>query len=144
VLADNWLQPSGDQSRRILGELVKPGEKVQTPIAFTLSTIGPAQAREVVSKGKDGKENKKSVDISEVTGTLEVGTKKLPVKGEATVSFQKPRDGGVNGVGINVFLTLKGSDLGLKTLAAEEVDLRISFRGTSEAGPPPKAPKGKK
>jgi len=144
VLADNWLQSSGDQSRRILGELVKPGEKEQTPIAFTLSTIGPAQAREVVSKGKDGKENKRTVDISEVTGTLEVGTKKLPVKGEGTVSFQKPRDGGVNGVGINVFLTLKGSDLGLKTLAAEEVDLRIGFRGTSETGPPPKDPKGKK
>jgi hypothetical protein len=126
IVFDRMCQPNGDQSRRILGELVKPGEKPQTPsVTFAvkslkLSAAGPEAALA-------GKEKKGKGEPAELDAVLDVAGKKLPVKAPATITYRSDKTLILQ---IDAAFTVQGADLGLK---AENAKGPISVRACVQA-----------
>jgi hypothetical protein len=112
------VQPNGDQSRKVLGELCAPG---QPPVVtLTVTEMG------VLQTAAGGKEKGQT---AELPGVLEVGPRKVPVK--VVVNF---RHHGGKGDEKNTALmlegrgTLKAADLGLKALAPDAaVEVRMGL-----------------
>ena len=135
LVCDKMAQDRGDQSRRVIGELCAP-EKPPV-LTLTVSGIGPLQATVAGAKDKN-----KPGSSAELTGTLDIAGRKLPVK--ALTSFRQ-HDG--KGYEKNAALmldgkfTIKASTLGLKTLAPT-ADIEVRFGMT--AYPPEMAASGGK
>ena len=110
---DQMAQPNGDQSRKVLGELCQPGQ----PPAVTLiiTGMGPLQAAAGNSKDNNGQ-------TAELSGDLHIGATKVPVK--VATSF-RPHGGKGDEKKIALMLegrfTVRASDLGLKSMAANAV-----------------------
>jgi hypothetical protein len=142
VACPTWVQVQGDQSRRVLGELLA-GKEPQDfpPVRFALGDLGPMKTLESRTTDAKGKELLRSVQYVEGKGRLEFNGRTLDVATRSILNFSAAMpDNGKPGVGIETFLTVKGRDLGLSRLADDEIDLRIGMRGTLEKSEPPKAP----
>ena len=111
LLLDKMAQDKGDQSRKVLGDLCAP-EKYP---AITLTVTGMSAPQDAATGGKD-----KGTQVAELTGTLELGGRKIPVKIPTKL---RPHNGKGDEKNAALFLdgkaTLPASALGLKTLAAE-------------------------
>lgn len=142
-------QPRGDQSRRVLGELVK-GEQAPA-LRFTLESLGKPQTIELSGMDAKGKPVTRTVEFCEGKGTLELGNQKIPVTPRVTFQFGKTQgvwrgpgkiDKPVDSVHLDAWLTFKASDLGLKAFGPDRgIDLRIGMSGIA---PPPGAQTGEK
>lgn len=140
VECTTWCQPKGDQTRRVLGELIK-GD-VPPKLTFAISALGAVKTEAITETDKNGKAVEKVLTFQDATATLDIGGTTVAVKPKCTVRWKAgARDGTSVGVRITAYCTIKGSDLGLKTLGSEEIDVRISMTGTETQGPQPKAPK---
>ncbi|MEI6232949.1 MAG: hypothetical protein WCT04_07850 [Planctomycetota bacterium] len=137
VACNTIAQNKGDQSRRILGELVK---NEQAPkFEFTLSALGPLKTQELSSVDKKGTAQTRTVEYFEGKGTLEFGAKKLDVAPRVTVGYRGPKEGGVDGVRLTAWLSLTAKELGLSALPPEsEIDVRIGMSGTTLTANPAK------
>ncbi len=135
-------QSKGDQSLRLLGELFKSEEA--PALQFKLDSLGKLQTIELTSADAKGKPQKRTVDYYDAKGTLELAGQKIPVTPKVTVAFGKAQgiyrgpnkvDPAVDSLQLNAWMTLKGSDLGLKSPATNtEIDIRIGMSGIA---PPP-------
>ena len=137
VACTTIAQNKGDQSRRILGELIK---NEQSPkFEFTLRTLGPLKTQELTSVGRKGNLETLTVEYYEGTGTLEIGTRKIDASPRITVNYQGPKGGAVDSVKLNAWLTLTAKELGLSAPAPEGVvDIRIGMSGTTLTANPAK------
>lgn len=108
LVCDKMAQANGDQSRRVLGELCPPGQP--PPVTLTITGMGPLQA--AVNAGE------KNAQVAELSGALQVGNTRTPVK--IAASF-RPHGGKGDEKNFALMVegkfTLKAGDLGLKTLA---------------------------
>ena len=141
VACTHWVQVQGDQSRRVLGELLQ-GKTPDAfpPVRFTLSDLGEMKTLETKSVDAQGKELVKSVRYAEGKGKLDFAGRSLDVATRSILNFSTTMpDNGKPGVGLETFFTVKGRELGLVSLADDEVDVRIGMRGTLEKSEPPKA-----
>lgn len=136
LICDKMAQDRGDQSRRVLAELCPP-EKPPA-VTLTVAKMGPLQAAAAGAKGKD-----KDVSTAELTGTLDLAGRKIPVK--ATTTFRR-HDGKGDEKNAALMLegkfALKASDLGLKSLAPTAV-IEVRF-GLTAYAPSVAAAGGKK
>ncbi len=131
LLCDKMAQDRGDQSRRVLGELCPP-EKPPA-VTLTVAKMGPLQAAAAGAKGKD-----KDASTAELTGTLDIAGRKIPVK--ATTTFRRHDGKGdekSRALMLDGNFTLKGSDLGLRTVA----QVNVRFGLTAFPPQPAAAPK---
>ena len=148
VACTSATQTKGDQSRRVLGELYQ-GNAPPT-LRFTLDSVGGPKTVEVKSTDAKGKTQTKTIEYCDGKGTLEVAGRKLAVAPRVTYGFGKTQ-GVYKGPGkftepaesvrVTAWLTLKASDLGLKSLppdAAVEVRLGMSGLAPQAAGAPQK------
>lgn len=130
-------QPDGEPGRRLLGAWM--GDSKQPPsVVFRLGSLGPAMTAEIkaVEKGKD---TVRIVDYREGKGTLEVAGKKLPVVPRITTTYTTDKEGAVNGVRINAYVTVRAGELGLAAVPANDlIDIRLGMSGTTLTQPPPK------
>ncbi len=128
VACNTIAQNKGDQSRRILGELVK---NEQAPkFEFSLESIGATKSATFESLDKKGNKQTRTVDYADGKGVLVLGDKKITVTPKITYSFSAPKDGGIDTVRISAWLTMPGKDLGLTAPGAEsDIDIRISMSG---------------
>ncbi|MEI6231570.1 MAG: hypothetical protein WCT04_00855 [Planctomycetota bacterium] len=140
VACSTVCQPRGDQSRRILGEFVK-GE--QPPkFEFTLNSLGPAKTHTVTSVDRKGNPQSRTFTYYEGQGTLVLGDRKLPVTPRVTLTYHGPKEGGVDTVNLNAWITLPGKELGLTAPGtAGDIDIRIGMSGTVNTENPPKKKK---
>jgi hypothetical protein len=110
LLCDKVAQDKGDQSRRVLGSLPQP-----LTATLTITGIGPLA---VMEKGKNGKPGQ----VAELTGTLEIGGKKIPVKATTSLSHHDGKGDEKNqALMLNGQMALKGSDVGIPSLLSIEV-----------------------
>jgi hypothetical protein len=138
VLANNWCQSRGQQDRRVLGELFGDGN-TPPPIQLTIRSLGPARPEKFQKTDNKGQTQKYEVTYQEADAVLDIGGTKLNVKPKCVLSWGAgARDGSSVGVRVTAYVTLKGRQLGLKNLADEDVDLRITMQGYDQAAPPPK------
>lgn len=126
VQCPHWLQQVGDQSRRVLRGVAGP----LPPFTFTIGEMGELKQRDV--------DRKLCVRYFEGQGRVEFGghTVTVPVQCAAQVQPQPP-DNAVPALALEVFFTVKGKDLGLTDLAADEIDVRVGMRGTFTPVTPP-------
>ena len=137
VACDTIAQNKGDQSRRILGEFVK--NEQPSKFVFSLSALGPLKTQELTAVGRKGNPETRVVEYFEGKGTLEIGAKKLDVLPRITINYQGPKEGGVDGVRLNAWLTLTAKELGLSALPPEsEIDVRVGMSGTTLTADPAK------
>ncbi len=135
LLCDKMAQDRGDQSRRVLGELSAP-EKPPT-VTLTVAKMGPLQPAAAGAKGKD-----KDVSTAELTGTLDIAGRKIPVKAITTFRRHDGKGDEKNAaLMLDGRIALKASDLGLKSLAANAA---IEVRFGLTAYPPGAAASGGK
>jgi hypothetical protein len=110
---DTMAQRNGDQSRRLLGELVK--ESKPPVVSFTVTALGKPATESVEVAGKGGKPGKKTVEYTPAEGVLDVGGKKVSVSGKAAFHYAWGKTGETpESVTIDIRFRLQGSNLGLK------------------------------
>ena len=133
LLCDKMAQDRGDQSRRVLGDLCPP-EKPPV-LTLTITAVGPLQPAAA------GGKNKNAVR-SDLTGTLEIAGRKLPVKVATTLLNHDGKGDEKNrALMLDGHCTLKATDLGLKALPpAALVEMRFGLT----AYPPEAAAPSKK
>jgi len=130
-------QNKGDQSRRILGELVKNEQPPK--FEFTLHSPGVINTRELSSIDAKGKMQTRTVEYFEAKGMLEIGASRIEVAPRVTVNYHGPNEGGTDSVHLNVWLTLSAKELGLTAPdAGSEIDIRIGMSGTTQTTNVPK------
>ena len=140
VACTSWCQPHGDQDRRILGELIAD-PKAPPPLTLTIESLGPAKTVEHKVVGK-GRESLRTVEYHDARAVLEVAGRTLNVSPKVTIGWSAPKDGPVSGVKLSVYVTLNGSELGLKAPGADgPVDIRIGLAGSLRSEAPPKGKK---
>jgi polyisoprenoid-binding protein YceI len=110
---DKMAQEKGDQSRKVLGALPQPLEPV-----LTVTAMGPLTP---VEKNSGGKGNK-ATHSAELTGTLELAGKKVPVKAKTGLWVHDGKgDEKSRALMLDGTFTLNAADLGLKTDGKIEV-----------------------
>jgi hypothetical protein len=137
VACTSMCQPAGDPAPRLLGEWM--GSSEQRPsLVFRLGSLGPALTAEIKAVEK-GKETVRTVGYREGKGTLEVAGKKLPVVPRITTDYTTNKEGTINGVRMNAYVTVRAGDLGLAAVPADDlIDIRLGMSGTTLTQPPPK------
>jgi hypothetical protein len=132
VQCAHWLQQIGDQSRRVLGGIAGP----LPPFIFTISELGELKQRDV--------DRKSCIQYFEGQGRVGFGGRTVTAPVQCVPRMQpKPPDNAVPALALDVFFTVKGKDLGLTDLAADEIDVRVGMRGTFTPGAPPAPAKRK-
>jgi hypothetical protein len=139
VACTEVCQPRGDQSRRILGELFRSDKPPQ--LRFTLELLGKIQTTELTSEDAKGHPQSRTVEFCQGRGTLEVAGKEIPVTPRVTFGFGKSQgiwrgsgkvDKPANSLHLDVWTTLKASDLGIKAIGPDDqIDVRISMSGVA-------------
>lgn len=139
VACTNAPQTRGEQSQKVIGPLYAEG--VPPTFKLTIHSLGELTKAEIPTTDNKGKQSVKVVEYCLAKGTLELGEKKIEVTPKITYSFGKT-SGVYKGPGnitpptdsvrLNAWLTLKGSELGLKDDGL--IDLRIGMSGIA---PPP-------
>lgn len=121
IVCDKMCQPHGDQSRKVIGELIQP-EKPPA-VAFTVRSVSPLGKDRTEALGDTDKGRRPPGDAATLDAVLDIGGKQLPVKAEAVFRYE----GDKNGVQARVIahFTIQGADLGLK---AEEAKGPIKVR----------------
>lgn len=117
ITFDRLNQKNGDQSRRILGELIKPDQ----PFVVTLSvkSIGAFKEETIEETDNKGKTKQRSALLSPMSGTLDVAGHKIPFEAKAQVRPSGPKDSDkVESIYFDLRWTIQGKDLGLKTEGA--------------------------
>lgn len=133
LLANRPIQNQGDQSRRILGELIKEGKSPD--FRLTIDSIAPTvKTYERKTTDAKGKTQTQLVDYVDAKGTIELAGKTIPVTPKLTYSFGKtegvysapgkvsPATAAIRGA---VWLTLPARDLGLSL--SGDIDIRVGF-----------------
>ena len=135
LLCDKMAQDKGDQSRRVLGELCPP----EKPPAVTLTITGMSAPQPATG----GKDKDKASLIADLTGTLEIAGRKLPVKAATTFRNHSGKGDEKNtALMLDGKFTLKPADLGLKTLAPAAA-IEVRFGLTAYPSPPAPAAAGR-
>ena len=126
LLCDKMAQDRGDQSRRVLGELCPP-EKPPA-VTLTITAISALQPAAVGAKGKPGA-------TADLTGTIEIAGRKLPVKAAATFRNHDGKGDEKNAaLMLDGKFALKAADLGLKTIpAASAIEVRFGLTAYPES-----------
>ena len=130
VLCDKQAQDKGDQSRRVLGDLPLP-----LTAALSVTAMSPLQPAGKV-KGS------KATHTAELTGTLEIAGRKLPIKAQTGFWVSEGKGDEKNrALMLDGRCTVKAADLGLKSLPpAAPIEVRFGLT----AYPPEAASAGKK
>ena len=114
LLCDKMAQDKGDQSRRVLGELCPP----EKPHAVTLTVTSMSAPQPTVG----GKEKDKASLSANMTGTLEIAGRKLPVKATATLRRHDGKGDEKNpALMLDAKFTVRATDLGLKSPGSVDV-----------------------
>lgn len=111
LLCDNLAQKKGDQSRRVLGELIQPDGA--NAVTLVIQRMGPTTVpAELRSKDKEAY-------YAAVTGELQLYGRRAPVNGIAELKYSGPGKGDEKSATLRgkLTFTIKGSDLGLKSVA---------------------------
>jgi hypothetical protein len=108
LLCDQMAQRNGDQSRRVLGELVKDGKP--PTVRLTVKELGKLRTEMVEIAGKGGK---KPVEYAPARADLEVAGRKVPVEARASYNWKFGRGDNPESVAIELSFRLKPADLGL-------------------------------
>jgi len=134
VVCDKMCQPHGDQSRKVIGELLKPDK----PLLVTFAVKAISAFRRTAEPSGKGKRTES--DAAELDATLGLDGKKLPL--QATAFFRYEGEKGAetaSQVRIITTFTLKGADLGLKAEAAQgPISVRLEMLGMASKEAPPK------
>jgi polyisoprenoid-binding protein YceI len=135
VAFEQMAQAKGDQSRKVLGEWC--GEGRLPAITLTVSEMGP------LAESTAQKDKSRGAQQATLSGALEIGGRKTPVKWQATF---RENDGKGDERRAAVFVDAKAAvparDLGLKSLpAAAQVEIRFTLTAFA---PQPAAPSPKK
>ena len=139
VECNKAIQTAGDQSGKVLGAFYIDGA---TPTAkLSITSLGDMTKAEIPTTDAKGKQGVKVVEYCMAKGTLEIGGRKIDVTPKLTINYGKTTGiykgpGNVSpsteSVRLSAYVTVKGSDLGLKT--DDLIDLRIGMSGIA---PPP-------
>ena len=123
LLCDKAAQDKGDQTRRVLGELPQPPTATLTITAMT--------APEPAAKSKT-----KATHTAELTGTLEIAGKKIPVRATTGLWLHDGKGDEKNrALMLDGTFTLKGAELGLRSVPQVEVRFGLT------AYPPRESPR---
>ncbi len=136
LLCDKMAQDRGDQSRRVLGELCPPEKP--PPVTLTITAMSAPQPPAAGAKDKD-----KAASTADLTGTLEIAGRKLPVKAVTTFRNHSGKGDEKNAaLMLDGKFTLTPADFGLKTLAPASV-IEVRFGLTAYPSPPAPAEAGR-
>ena len=131
-------QPRGDQTRRVIGELVKPDTAPK--LTLTLTSLEPVKGEDRKVTDSRGRESVRYLEYCEGKGVLDMAGRKVNIAPKCSVSYGKVVEKETRKVTISAYFTIKGRDIGLTgPLANEEIDFRVSCQGMAEgSAPPPK------
>jgi hypothetical protein len=112
---DTLVQGQGDQSRRVLGELLGT---VPAPAArLTVRSLGQVRSEVEETTDDRGETVRQPVEFAPLQGTLEVAGRQVDVNGKARYRFNKPRaPAEVESVVLDLRFKVRASDLGLTRL----------------------------
>jgi polyisoprenoid-binding protein YceI len=114
---DKMAQEKGDQSRKVLSALPQPLEPV-----LTVTAMGPLKP---VEKGS-GVKSSKATHFTDLTGTLELAGKKVPVKSRTGLWLHDGKgDEKSHALMLEGTFTLNAADLGLK--AGGKIEVRFGL-----------------
>ena len=86
-----------------------------------------------------GNPQARTVEYAEGKGMLEIGGRKLEVAPRIAFSYRGPKDGGLDTLYLNAWLTFNGKELGLAAPGTEgQLDVRIGMSGSTQTTKPPK------
>ena len=122
---DQQAQKRGDQSRRVLGELLGEGRSVAVTLA--LESMGALTTEKVETTDRRGKKTTKTVEYAPVKGALEIDGRKAAVEGKATFRWGYAKNGErPESVYVDVTFRVKPAELGLKAVTSP-LDCRAGF-----------------
>lgn len=85
ILCDHMAQKNGDQSRRVLGALLKDGKPPL--VKLIINSVGAFETIMVDAKDKKGQPVKKSAEVLPMEGVLQIDAREIPFKAPATLRF---------------------------------------------------------
>lgn len=137
VACTSTCQPDGEPTPRVLGELLRDPQQPPS-LVLRVGALGPVLTAEIKTVDK-GKEGVRTVEYREGKGTLEIGGKQLAVTPRITIAYTTSKDGPINGLRMNAYVTLPAGELGLKAVPADQlIDIRVGMGGTTRTQPPKK------
>ena len=137
LLCDKMSQDRGDQSRKVLGELCAPEKS--PAVTLTITAMTPPQDAPATGKDKD-----KSSQTSELTGTLELAGRKIPIQATTKLRHHTGKGDEKNtALLLDGRFTLTAAELGLKALPAT-APIAIRFGLTAYPPTAAQTTKGKK
>ncbi len=111
MAATKWCQPSGDQSRRILGPLIPAAKEALPKIALRVAALGPLQSKEMTVENK-GKTEVRELSYFEADAEFEVAGKLVKVRPQCVVRPGNVVESGIRKLQMYAYFTVKGKDLG--------------------------------
>jgi hypothetical protein len=124
---DQRAQRNGDQSRRVLGDLLKGNAALGA--RFTVLSLGGPRSEEEETTDAKGRTSRRPVEYTPFRGTLELGDRQVNVNGKATYRFSKAgSDGTPESVYLELRFSVKGRDLGLARIKGD-LDCRAGATG---------------
>ncbi|MCC5829025.1 MAG: hypothetical protein JJU36_06210 [Phycisphaeraceae bacterium] len=132
VDANQRVQDGGKQHRRVLGELMEGGQEIG--VKLTIHRLGERRTDQFQFVDGRGREQNREVTYYPARGTLEIGGRAVEVDVDCQVQWlTRGRDGVSVGARVNAYISLKGSDLGLRELADRTIEMRITFQANPAA-----------
>ena len=124
IVCDKMCQPHADQSRKVLGELVKPDKA--PVVTFTVKGLTPQASSPKPQAAVDA--------------ILDVDGRKLPVKAAGSLKYESEKGSdAISQVRIVCAFAIQGADLGLKAEDAKgPLSVRVEMLGTTTKEAPEK------
>ncbi len=137
LLCDKGSQLKGEQTNRILGELIK--DEKSPAVTFAILSAGEVVQMQF-EKEEKGKKVTETRDVIPLKCELQVGDKKVPVTGNAFLKFNTPKGKDKpDSVAIEVKFTTTGKDLGLKAEGCTgPIQVKVSTTAYTEFPQKPK------
>ena len=128
MAATKWCQPSGDQSRRILGPLIPAAKEALPKIALRVAALGPLQSEEMTVENK-GKTEVRELSYFEADAEFEVAGRLVKVRPQCVVRPGNVVESGIRKLQMYAYFTVKGKDLGLSGERANmDIDVRMGMQ----------------
>jgi hypothetical protein len=140
VTFDRLNQKDGEQSRRVLGELIHADQPFIVVLA--VQSVGAFKEETIEEPDGKGKTRSRTALLSTLSGTLDVAGRKTPFEAKAQVKANASKDSEkVESLFLELRWTIQGKDLGLKAEGATG-PIEV-FAGLAAYAPRPAQKKGK-
>jgi hypothetical protein len=127
LFCDRRAQRNGDQSQRVLGELLEDNDSLT--VKLTVRSLAKVRTEDEETTDSEGRTVRRPYEFAPFKGTLEVGDRQVDVNGKLRYRFSEEAEGAQETVFLDLRFKVKAGDLGLSRISGN-LECRAGAMGT--------------